>query len=261
MSSTMTATLAATPGPSARITITGIVGAASVQIFRSDGTQEVRVAGDDQQIPAGGVFMTDYRLPPGKTVTYRAVLYSSLGAITETIYAAALSVPALASSMAWVMDPEDPTNAMLLPMMAGTDDRIDHGSSGVAVQPLTGLPIWLAGPRMTRTRTVVIETTTAAEATQLQQIIEPGGALLIRPDAATRHATGLIYMGAPSIPESPRHPYEGPAQWVIEGTEVADDNWPTIVVERTWADVKAAYATWADVKAAYATWLDVKKGP
>lgn len=261
MSSTITVALAATPGPSARITITGIVGAASVQIFRGDGTQEVRVAGDDQQIPAGGIFMTDYRLPPGRTVTYRAVLYSSLGAITESISAAALSVPALDPTYGWVMDPEDPTNAMLLQLMDSTGDTVGHQSRGVAVQPLKGLPIWLGGPRMNRSRAFIVTTSSVADSTQFQQIIEPGGALLFRPSTTMRHDTGLIYIGAPSIPEAPRPPYVGPTDWTIEGTEVADDNWPTIVVERTWADVKAAYATWADVKAAYATWLDVKKGP
>jgi len=257
----MTATLAATPGPSARITITGIVGAASVQIWRGDGTAEVRVAGDDLQIPTGGVYITDYRLPPGRTVTYRAVLYSSLGVITETINTTALAVPALASSMAWVMDPEDPTNAMLLLLlMDGTDDEVGHKSAGLAVAPLVGLPIWLGGPRKQRARSFVIKTSTLAETTQFGQIIEPGGQLLIRPSTAIRHDTGLIYMGAPSIPEAPRHPSEGPARWTIDGTEVADDAWPTVVAERTWLDLEAECATWLDVEAMYATWLAVEQG-
>ena len=260
MSSTMTATLDATPGPSARITITGIVGAASVQIWRGDGTSEVRVAGDDLQIPTGGVYITDYRLPPGRTISYRAVLYSSLGVITETITAAALAVPALASSMAWVMDPEDPTNAMLLSLMDGTDDQVGHKSAGVVVPPLMGLPIWLGGPRSSRPRIFIVKTSTLAETTQFAQVIEPGGQLLIRPSAAIRHDTGLIYMGAPAIPEGPRHPFEGPARWTIDGTEVADDAWPVVVAERTWLDLEAECATWLDVEAMYATWLAVEAG-
>ena len=260
MSSTMTATLAATPGPSARITITGIVGAASVQIWRGDGTAEVRVAGDDLQIPTGGVYLSDYRLPPGRTVTYRAVLYSSLGVITETINASAFAVPALASSMAWIMDPEDPTNAMLLPLMDGTDDQVGHKSAGVAVPPLMGLPIWLGGPRSWRPRSFIVKTPTLAETIQFAQVIEPGGQLLIRPSTTMRHDTGLIYMGAGSITEAPRHPYEGPARWTIDGTEVADDAWPTVVAERTWLDLEAECATWLDVEAMYSTWLAVEQG-
>lgn len=279
MSSTMTATLAATPGPSARITITGIVGAASVQIWRGDGTQEVRVAGDDLQIPTGGVFLTDYRLPPGRSITYRAVLYSSIGAVVETVSASLntddyfsdifsdifpgltiMAYPALGLGMAWVMDPEDPTRAMLLPLMDGTDDEVGHQSAGVAVPPLMGLPIWLGGPRSSRPRTFVVKTPTLAETTQFAQIIESGGQLLIRPSAAIRHATGLIFMGAASIPEAPKHPREGPARWTIAGTEVADDGWPTVVAERTWLDLEAECATWLDVEAMYATWLDVEIG-
>jgi len=260
MTSTMTATPAATPGPSARITITGIVGAASVQIWRGDGSSEVRVAGDDLQIPAGAVYITDYRLPPGRTVTYRAVLYSSLGVITETINATALAVPALASSMAWVMDPEDPTNAMLLPLMAGTNDQVGHQSAGVSVSPLMGLPIWLGGPRTRLARAFVISTSTTAEATQFAQMIEPGGQMLIRPSSALRHDTGLIYMGAGSIPEAAWNPSEAPADWTIDGAEVADDAWPTVVAERTWLDLEAECATWLDVEAMYATWLAVEQG-
>ena len=261
MSSTVTATLAYTPGPSARITITGIVGAASVQIWRGDGTAEVRVAGDDLQIPTGAVFITDYRLSPGRIVTYRAVLYSSIGAVVETVStSSALAVPALDQSMAWVMDPEDPTNAMLLPLMVGTDDEVGHQSAGVAVPPLMGLPIWLGGPRMRRSRAFVIKTSTLAETAQFAQIIEPGGQLLIRPGAAIRHDTGLIYMGAPSIPEAAWIPAEAPADWTIDGTEVADDGWPTVVAERTWLDLEAECATWLDVEAMYATWLAVEQG-
>jgi hypothetical protein len=261
MSSTMTATLAATPGPSARITITGIVGAASVQIWRGDGSSEVRVAGDDLQIPAGAVYITDYRLPPGRTITYRAVLYSSLGVITESISATGFAVPPLVDpAMAWVMDPEDPTNAMLLPLMDGTNDQVGHTSAGVAVPPLLGPPIWLGGPRSGLSRVFVISTMTAAEATQFQQIIEPGGQLLIRPGTALRHATGLIYMGAGSIPEAAWQPSEAPADWTIDGTEVADDAWPVVVAERTWLDLEAECATWLDVEAMYATWLAVEQG-
>jgi len=260
MSSTMTATAAFTPGPSARITITGIVGAASVQIWRGDGTQETRVAGDDLQIPAGAVYITDYRLPPGRSVTYRAVLYSSIGAVVETVSTSPLAVPALDQSMAWVMDPEDPTNAMLLPLMDGTDGQVGHKSAGVAVPPLMGLSIWLGGPRNQRPRLFVIKTSSTAETTQFAQMIEPGGQLLIRPSFAIRHDTGLIYMGADSIPEGPRHPYEGPARWTIDGTEVADDAWPVVVAERTWLDLEAECATWLDVEARYATWLAVEQG-
>ena len=261
MSSTMSVALAATPGPSVQITITGIVGAASVQIFRGDGVQEVRVVGDDQQIPAGGVFMVDYRIPPGRTLTYRAVLYSSLGVVTESISASSLAVPAIEPGMAWVMDPEDPTNAMLLPLMVGTDIKVGHESSGTIAGPLVGLPIWLGGPRTMLSRPFDIKTTTAAETAQFHRMIETGGSLLIRPGAALRHVTGLIYVGARSIDENPKHPSEGPARWPFDSIEVGDDGWPVVVPARTWADVKAAYATWADVKAAYATWLDVKRGP
>lgn len=260
MSSTMTVTLAATPGPSARITITGIVGAASVQIFRGDGAQEVRVAGDDLQIPAGAVYITDYRLPPGRTATYRAVLYSSLGVVTESVSAAPLAVPELAQCTAWVMDPEDPTTAMLVTFMDGTNAQVGHQSAGVVANPLQGLPIWLGGPRTRLARSFVIGTTTAAEATQFQQMIEPGGQLLIRPDAGIRHNTGLIYMGAGSIPEAPWNAYEESADWTIDGTEVADDEWPVVVAERTWLDVEAECATWLEVEAMWATWLAVEIG-
>lgn len=260
MTASMTTTLAATPGPSARITITGIVGAASVQIFRGDGSTETRVAGDDLQIPAGAVFITDYRLPPGRTVSYRAVLYSALGVVVETVTATPLVVPAIEQGMAWVMDPEDPTYAMLLPLMLGTDAEVGHDTSGVAVKPLQGLPLWLGGPRLLLTRPFEIKTSTAAETTQFDRMVTPGGSLLIRPGAAFRHASGLVYIGAPAISEQPRHPYEGPARWVFTATEVADDGWPTVVVERTWLDVEAAYADWIAVEAAYATWLAVEQG-
>lgn len=260
MTASMTTTLAATPGPSARITITGIVGAASVQIFRGDGSTETRVAGDDLQIPAGAVFITDYRLPPGRTVSYRAVLYSSLGVVVETVTSTPLAVPAISPGMAWVMDPEDPTNAMLLPLMDGTDSEIGHASSGITVRPLVGAPIWLAGQRSALTRIFALQTTTPAEASQFAKMIAPGGSLLVRPDAAFRHDTGLVYMGTDAIREVPYHPFEGPADWTFSGTEVADDGWPSVVVERTWLDVEAVYADWFAVEAAYATWLAVEQG-
>jgi hypothetical protein len=238
----------------------GTAPAASVQVYRGDGSSETRVAGDDQQIPAGGIFLTDYRLPVARTVSYRVVLYSAAGTVVATLYSSGVTSPTIDPTLAWVMDPEDPTNAMLLPLMDGTDDAVGHSSAGAAVPPLEGLPIWLGGPRNTRPRRFIVKTATVAEAGQFEQIIEPGGTLLIRPTSRIRHATGLIYMGTPDLPESPQHPFEGPGRWTIEGTEVADDGWPVVVTEWTWQDVKNTYATWADVKAAFATWLAVKAG-
>jgi hypothetical protein len=233
---------------------------ATVQIWRGDGASETRVSGDDQQIPAGAVFLTDYRLPLQRSLTYRVALYAASGALVATLYSSAVTVAALAPSLAWVMDPEDPTNAMLLPLMTPTDEKVSHESASVAAQPLVGLPIWLTGPRSRITRTFTLKTTTAAEAAQFAGMIDAGGQLLIRPGSALRHTTGLIYMGADSITETPQHPFEGPARWSFEGVEVADDGWPVVVAERTWLDVEAEAATWIALEAMYATWLAVEQG-
>jgi len=171
------------------------------------------------------------------------------------------TVPVLVDpTTAWVMDPEDPTNAMLLPLKVGTNAQVGHQSAGAAVLPLQGLPIWLGGPRTLLSRAFVISTLTTAEATQFAQMIAPGGVLLIRPPATMRHDTGLIYVGVGSIPEAAWIPAEAPADWTIDGTEVADDGWPTVVAERTWMDLEAECATWLDVEAMYATWLAVEQG-
>lgn len=238
----------------------GTAAAASVQIFRGDGTGETRVSGDDQQIPAGAVYLTDYRVPPGKTISYRVVLYSAAGVVVFNGASGSLAVPAIDPSYAWVMDPEDPTRAMLLPLMAGTDAQVGHDSAGAAASPLSGLPIWLGGPRSRMTRPFVLKTSTAVETARFADMIQPGGQLLFRPGAALQHDTGLVYMGTASITKAPRHPYEGPAIWSFDGVEVADDEWPVVVEERTWLDVENEAATWLALEAMYATWLAVEQG-
>lgn len=262
MSSTVSVVLAMAPAPSARITVSTIPGTvAYVQIWRGDGSTETRVMGDSDQVPAGALFIVDYRVPLGRSVTYRVVTYTAAGVVVDTATSSAVLASSTDPNLAWVMDPEDPTTALLLPLMAGTDAEISHQSSGVVVHPLVGLPRLLGGPRTTHARPFILSTGTLAETTQFANMIKVGGQLLVRPDPSVfRHDTGLIYVGMDTIIENPRHPNEGPARWSFTGTEVEDDGWPVVVAARSWLDLEATFADWPAVEAAYATWLAVEQG-
>lgn len=261
----ITLTQQATPAPSVAVSITGLpAGTVSVHVWRSWASQESRVRGDDQLVITGGVaLLTDHRVPPGRLVTYRVESYNAAGTRLDVTIAPSLMVAALPDSMAWLMDCEDPGSAMLLPLMAGTDDRRVLSGPGVYSRPATGGdPDWLSGGnRGGASMPFVLRCSTREEVLDAERLLTPNGTLLVRanPDCII-HATGLVFVAAPSVELRVRHPHTDTALLGFDGTSVREDDWPLTVPTRTWWDVKAENGTWNDVKTRYTNWIAVKAG-
>jgi hypothetical protein len=260
--STLTAKL--TPGPTVTLVASALPSTTvSVYVWRMWAAQTVRVQGDSLVIVAGQAFaLDDFQVPPGQALSYKVESYSATGALLETYLSGTVTPAAIVDpTTAWVMDVADPAHAMLLPLMVGTDADVTRDGPGSLLVPVDGsAPSWISGPRTPSSRPFVIKTSTASDATLMEQMLAPNGVLLLRASSIIRHQTGLMYLAAASVKETPRHPLEGVERWSWNGQEVAPDDWGLVVPIRTWADVKAQFALWSDVKAARATWLDVRAG-
>lgn len=261
---TSTLTAKMTPAPTVTLTAASLPATTvSVYVWRLWGSQAARVQGDSLTVIAGLAFaIDDFQVPPGQSVSYKIESYSASGALLETYLTGTVTPAAIADkATAWLMDVADPSRAMLLPLMDGTDAEVTRDGPGSLMFPIDGsAPAWISGPRTPSSRPFVIKTYTAADATLVEQMLAPNGVLLLRTSSTLRHQTGLIYLSAASVREIPQHPYEGPTQWAWNGQEVAPDDWGVVVPIRTWADVKAQFATWTTLKAQRATWLDVRAG-
>ena len=260
---TSTLTAKMTPAPTVTLTAASLPATTvSVYVWRLWGSQAARVQGDSLTVIAGLAFaLDDFHVPPGQTVSYKIESYSATGALLETYLSGTATPSAITDqATAWLMDVADPSRAMLVPLVRGTDSEITRDGPGTFMFPVDGsAPAWISGPRTPSARPFVMKTTNAADSTLIEQMLAPNGVLLLRPSSAIRHQTGLLYLAAATVRESPRRPLDG-ALWSWSGQECAPDDWGVVVPIRTWADVKAQFATWADVKAARATWLDVRAG-
>ncbi|MGV8972254.1 MAG: hypothetical protein ACOH10_08015 [Rhodoglobus sp.] len=261
---TSTLTAKMTPAPTVTLTAAALPATTvSVFVWRQWGSQAVRVQGDSLVVVAGQAFaIDDFQVPPGQAVSYKIESYSAAGALLETYLSGSVTPAAITNpATAWLMDVADPSRALLVSLMDGTGATIRRDGPGSLMFPLDGsAPAWISGPRTPSARPFAIRTTTLADANAMEQMLAPNGVLLLRPSSSMRHLTGLFYIAAAAVDESPEGYSDAPTEWSWNGQEVAPDDWGVVVPIRTWADVKAQFATWADVKAQRATWLDVRAG-
>ena len=168
---TSTLTAKMTPAPTVTLTAASLPATTvSVYVWRLWGSQAARVQGDSLTVIAGLAFaIDDFQVPPGQVVSYKIESYSVTGALLETYLTSSVTPTAISSaSTAWLMDVADPSQAMLVSLVDGTDAKITRDGPGSLMFPIDGsAPSWVSGPRTPPSRPFILKTTSTAESTQL----------------------------------------------------------------------------------------------
>lgn len=178
-------------------------------------------------------------------------------------------------SQAWLSNPHDPSAAMLVTLMAGTDDETSHTAPMSLSQAgrTTHLPSAVMGVRVLGgSRTLVVRCWSMDEAQQFEDLLASAVTLLVRSNHDTiRHRTGCLYVVAGEVSERREWEFldgQDETTWTLSCDEVDPGRLGVLVPPWTWAD-GAAYVgdqigtltpTWADMASVFPLWIDSTRG-
>lgn len=192
------------PGPPRVVLdVTGMpAGTATVEVVRiaDNGSQApVRGAGQVSVQDTAAWTAIDWEPPVGRSPVWRASFRNSAGGLLATesgALADVAGIPAPDPDTAWISNPYDPTSAMLVTLMAGSDDDTTHGMDVSLSLPgrRTHLPSAAVGVRgLGGKRTLAVRCWTLEEAQQMEDLLASTTTLLVR-SAVIRHRTGALYV-------------------------------------------------------------------
>lgn len=257
-----------TSPPFADLYISGLpVGTARVEVTRQWRGVSRRVRGDSQAVVLGtGVRVVDWALPvsvDAGVISYVVSAVSAAGAVLEVSAAVEVTAPPIGHSEAWVSDPHDPMTAQLVSVMAVDGEQGDAAVQTVTT--MTGLPVALNAPRVSRGRPWRISVDAWERVRDVDALLGVGtdpsltgtGILLVRCDpSCIQHATGLLYVTAPSVTRDQLLPHEPRTDYSWSGIETRGPAAPVAVSRRTYQDDLDENPTYAASLAAYPTYLD-----
>lgn len=257
-----------TPGPTVLITLSDLpLGAATLLVERIWGDTVETVRESVNVLPSGGAAVVrDYEPPLGWPVTYRISTFAADGSHLSAALEGPIATPEPDDpNNVWVMDGLDPAGAILLPMMADTEQGVEHTSPGFGLSdPITGgLPVAALRSRNHTTRPYVFATQGREQGLGFAALVGRGGVLVVRPalSSGVLHPTGIIRLAAASVQRPLHIPWSGWARWTVSGVEVAPDAWPELVPLVTWQDWADDMpdTTWADYATTHPgrTWHDI----
>lgn len=270
--------------PRVVLTVTSMpTGTSMIRIQRldSDGTASpVRGA---TSVPVQGTdawTVTDWDVPIGRTLTWRATCYNASGGTLGTGTGTAGTVDPIAvpgidldDDQAWISNPYDPASAMRVTLMDGTDDTTSHDMP--VTLSLAGrtshLPSAVVGIRqLGGKRTLVVRCWTLAEAQQLENLLTSTTTLLVR-SAQIRHRTGTLYVAVGEVSEQRMWAFvdgQDETTWTLSCDEVDPGKLGILVAPWSYAKSAAYVAaqtghnppTYADRLAVFPLYLDSTKG-
>jgi hypothetical protein len=226
----------------------------------SDGSRKVRTdSGSDRVYAVGGVQVTDYEVPPGVTVEYRAEQFNSAGVslgFTDTEQVQVDFDP----SMAVIQDPLLPGNAVLVEV------KPDFGSGYAPERELQLHRIGfdtialMAAQGLARDVPVTVQTKTLEDAQKLRAILAETYVLVRTMPAPLPLIPRCLHVVIASPRPVPIDVHYGGewVQWPLTGQEVTRSSLSIIVPTVTWQDVIDTYPTWTALMAAHGTWLDLQ---
>lgn len=278
------------PAGTTTITVERIAEAGQSVVVR--GADRVAVTGTDAWT------CTDWDAPVGRDPVWRATMRNAGGGVLGTVDGhvwqggdtvgdtvgdvvsdtvggddVTSGVPPITSGMAWISNPYDPLSAMLVPLMADSDQETTH-SMDVSLSlagRATHLPSAVVGVRLLGgKRTFTVRCWTRDQAQQLETLLTSAVTLLVR-SQQIRHRTGCLFVVVGDVTEVPHH--NRPAQseattWTLSCDEVDPGRIGVLVPPWTWAKSRAyvaaqvgkTEATWADRQAVFPLWIDATRG-
>jgi hypothetical protein len=238
----------ATTPPSVRIDIhqtdTPAVSSVTVNRIDPDGvTRPVRTTdGNPVPISATNGSITDYETPYGQTVTYTL----SSGTVTPV-------TALLDSALPWLTHVGIPSRSVTLSLRKGSNDSEDWKIEQGVFSPLnrTRPLIITGGARQAPASSLIVQITTPAAKSALQQLLADGSPLLLNVSPTLGLGIDTAYVAVGNVRQA-------------RPSDIGTDPWRDFVLEYQVVDRPAGGArapvTWADVAAKYATWSSIPAG-
>jgi hypothetical protein len=183
------------------------------------------------------------------------------------------TVPATDCDLAWISNPYDPDSAMLVTLMAGSDDDTSHDMDVSLSLPgrRTHLPSAVVGVRgLGGSRTLVVRCWTQDEAQRLEDLLATTTTLLVR-SPVIRHRTGCLYVVIGEAREMSHHNRPATPEattWTLSADEVDPGRLGILVPPWTYQKSAAYVAaqtghnppTYADRAAVFPLHIDATRG-
>lgn len=235
-------------------------GAVYVTVFQisAEGTIPVRSA--IRSFAAGGYFITDYEVPLGIPVSYRAEQFDAAGnsmGFTDTA-TTQVDIPV---GVAVFQDPLEPAVSAVVGCEASFAETLSRTRE--VKRHLIGFETIALMGAMSLLEDVNLRVWADADVTQRKfDAVLSRTQVLVRtmPPMPLPRAFHVVIPSPKRVPFDIR--FDGETNvWDLTAFEVTRSTLDIIVPPVTWQRVIDAYPTWADVIAAHPTWLDVLKNP
>ena len=250
------------PSPRVDVTVTSLGGTVTqMRVVQVSPAGEVLVRDASPMPAAGSGFVTDFEVPLGVEVSYRAEGLSSTGALVESDTAGPAIVGGITSQQVIIQDPLVPSLAVVVDgrgsfassLTRGRDSsRYRAGGRTVVLMGEQGL---LEGIDLS----VAIDDSATADALD---VVLQAGVVLVRTLAPVVLPRAL-YAAIPTSIRVPVTVYDGgDLTWVsMTADEVSRDVLSTLQPLITWQRFIDFYPTWTALIAAHPTWLSLLTDP
>lgn len=274
----ITCTFVADP-PRVTLDVTSMpAGTARVEVVRidSNGSQApVRGASDVPVQDTAAWTATDWDVPVGRAPVWRATYRNVAGGLLDSDTGSLPdgTIPSPDCDLAWISNPYDPSTAMLVTLMAGSDDDTSHDMDVSMSLPgrRTHLPSAVVGVRgLGGKRTLVVRCWTQDEAQRLEDLLATTTTLLIR-SPVIRHRTGCLYVVIGEAVEHREWEFIDGQQettWTLQADEVDPGHLGILVPPWTYqksaayvaAQTSTATPTYGDRAAVFPLHIDATRG-
>lgn len=236
-------------------------GTATVTVLQLSVDGETVVRNAERIFASGGAFVTDYEVPLGVPVQYRAEQFNSAG--TSLGFTAASSVQIdIDPSMAVFQDPLHPARAVLVEAKADFAGELVE-ERAVQLQNIGTETIALMGPMGLLSNIPLNVQTKSLEAAAALRTVLLQTQILVRTMPRPVLIPRCLHVVVPQTRRVPVDVHYG-GEWVqapITGHEVTRSTLPIIVPVVDYARYNGGFATYADFNAAYSSYLDAIANP
>lgn len=209
----------------------------------------------------GGAQVTDYEVPPGIPVTYRAEQFDVSG-VSLGLTASATTQVDIDPGYVVVQDFLAPRNAVLVDAHESFAGEVRTSRASARYRAGRNTLVLMGEVGLAEQVPLTVNTRTLADADMLGSILAEGTAL-IRSMPNVVRIPQLFYCAIPDVVPVPIDVQYGGEwiRWDLVGDEISRPDIAVIEPLFSWGLYKSAFPTWGDAKAAYTTWLDAKSNP
>lgn len=226
----------------------------TVYQISADGTRAVRDAILESGV--GGFAVTDYEVPPGISVAYRAQQFDADGLELGYTDSASVTVGGVPAGWAVFSDPLAPSRAVLVRFEMGAMSALSNSRQSQTYRVGTDTITLKGELSLLENVPIRVFTETDAAAVSLFQILAEGDVLIrtISPVPLPR----AFYASFATLPREPFDAHEGGEwkQWNLTATEVSRTVLGALIPDVTYERYNDFFATYTAFNAAKATYLE-----